>query len=82
MFCLIIHISSTITNQIYRQFFKWKIRGCPRDAMVYAMDCEIVACAITFTFGQIPPYPPSYELNSTNTVLQEEWPRYQITHEG
>ena len=35
--------------------------------------------AIAFTFGQIPlgkvrtPYPPSYGLNSTTTVLLGEW---------
>ena len=59
--------------------------GCPRGAMVKAMDCGIVVVssnssrAITITFGQIPseryepPYPPNYGLNSTPTVLLGEW---------
>ena len=39
--------------------------GCLRGVMVKAMDCRIVRYKL--------PYPPSYELNSTTTVLLGEW---------
>ena len=61
-------------------------RGCPRDVMVKAMDCGIVVRefvlqshyyvhfrANTLRKGIEPPYPPSYGLNSPNTVLLGEW---------
>ena len=62
-------------------------RGYPRGVMVKSMDCGIVVSefelnhAITFPFGQMKypwkrynsPYPPSYGLNSTTTVLLGEW---------
>ena len=60
--------------------------GCPRGIMVKAMDCGIVvsefvlqSCynvhfrANTLGKGMNLPYPPSYKLNSTTTVLQGEW---------
>ena len=55
--------------------------GCPRGVIVKAMDCEIVesefvlqSCYnVHFRANTIekyePPYPPSYGLNSTTTVL-------------
>ena len=68
-----------------RNYFTISIGGGPRGVMVKARDCGIVvrssysSRAITFTFGQIPlgryehPYPPTYGLNSTTTVLLGEW---------
>ena len=60
-------------------------RGCPRGVMVKAMDCGIVVRefvlqsryfvhfrANTLRKGMNPPYPPSYGLNSTTTVLLGE----------
>ena len=60
--------------------------GCPRGVMVKAMDCGIVVRefvlqsryyvhfrANTLGKGMNPPYPPSYGLNSTTTVLLGEW---------
>ena len=59
--------------------------GGPRGVMFKAIDCKIVVSEfvlqsrITFTFGSYPweryepPYPPSYGLNSTTTVLLGEW---------
>ena len=60
--------------------------GCPRGVMVKAMDCGIVVRefvlqsryyvhfrANTLGNGIEPPYPPSYGLNSTITVLLVEW---------
>ena len=56
--------------------------GCPRGVMVKAMDCGIVVSNFVLQFrslsGKHPwkmyesPYPPSYGLNSTTTVLPEE----------
>ena len=59
---------------------------CPRGVMVQAMDCRIVVREFVFQspyYVQLsdkypweryePPYPPSYGLNSTTTVLQWEW---------
>ena len=61
-------------------------RGCPRGVMVKAMDCGIIVSefvlqsryyvhfrANTLGKGIEPPYPPSYGLNSTTTVLLGEW---------
>ena len=59
--------------------------GCPRGVMVKAMTCGLVVSefvlqsryyvhfrANTLGKGIGPPYPPSYGLNSPNTVLLEE----------
>ena len=59
-------------------------RGCPRGVMVKALDSGIVVSefvlqsryyvhfrANTLGKGIEPPYPPSYGLNSTTTVLGE-----------
>ena len=69
--------------------------GCPRGAMVKAMVCGIVVSefvlqsryyvhsrANTLGKGIEPPYPPSYELNSPNTVLLGEWLWHEITYKG
>ena len=61
-------------------------RGCLRGVIVKAMDCGIVVSEFVFQShylvhfrvntlgkGMIPPYPPSYRLNSTTTVLLGEW---------
>ena len=60
--------------------------GCPGGVMVKAMDFGIVVCELklqsrfyvhfranTLRKGIEPPYPPSYGLNSTTTVLLGEW---------
>ena len=60
--------------------------GCPRGVMVKAMDCGIVVSEFVFQSCYYvhfrakypweryePPYPPSYGLNSTTTVLLGEW---------
>ncbi len=60
--------------------------GVSRGVMVKAMVCEIVAREFelqsryyvhfrtnTLGKGMNPLYPPSYELNSTTTVLLGEW---------
>ena len=60
--------------------------GCPRGVMVKAMDCGIVVrefvlqCVLLHSLSgkypwerYEPPYPPSYGLNSTTTVLLGEW---------
>ena len=57
--------------------FNPMIKGYPRGVMVEAKDCGIVVSEIEFQsrFWERykPPYPPSYGLNSTTTVLLEEW---------
>ena len=63
--------------------YKW---GCPRGVMVIVMDCanrsERVRAPVALLrslSGKYPweryepPYPPSYRLNSTTTVLFGEW---------
>ena len=65
---------------------KNKNRGCPRGVMVKAMDFGIVVSEFVFqsryyvhfranTLGKgiEPPYPPSYGLNSPNTVPLGDW---------
>ena len=60
--------------------------GCPRGVMVKAMDCGIVVREFVLQSRYYvhfrakypweryePPYPPSYGLNSTTTVLLGEW---------
>ena len=56
-------------------------RGCPRGVMVKAIDCGIVVSEFTLLCSLSgkypweryePPYPPSYGLNSTTTVLLGE----------
>ena len=62
------------------------IWGCPCGVMVKAMNCGIVVRefvlqshyyvhfrANTLGKGMNPPYPPSYGLNSSTTVLLGEW---------
>ena len=58
--------------------------------MVKAMDCGIVVSEFVLQSryyvhfrairGYEPPYPPSYGLNSTTTVLQGEWLWHKITY--
>ena len=54
-------------------------RGCPRGVMVKATDYGIVVALLRSLSGKYPwerykpPYPPSYGLNSTTTVLLWEW---------
>ena len=74
---------------------RWRIPvwGCPRGVMVKTMDCGIVVREFVLQLGYYvhfrantlgkrtnPPYPPSYGLNSTNTVLLWEW--HWITCKG
>ena len=60
--------------------------GSPRGVMVKAMDCGIVVPEFVLQSRYLrslsgkypweryePPYPPSYGLNSTTTVLLGEW---------
>ena len=57
--------------------------GCPRGVMVKAIDFGIVVSEFVLQYvhfrantlgkGIEPPYPPSYGLNSTTTVLLGEW---------
>ena len=62
------------------------MRGCPHGIMVKAMDCGIIVSEFviqsryyihfqinTLGKGMNPPYPPSYWLNNTTTVLLREW---------
>ena len=57
------------------------IMRCPRGVMVKAMDCGIVVrkFVLRSLSGKYPwercepPYPASYGLNSTTTVLLGEW---------
>ena len=64
---------------------KW-YRGCPHGVMVKVMDCGIIVSEFVLqsryyihfranTLGKDmnPPYPSSYGLNSTTTVLLGEW---------
>ena len=66
-------------------------RRCPCGVMVKAMDCGIVisefklqSCYYVpdkYTWERYePPYPPSYGLNSTITVLLEGWHWHLITY--
>ena len=48
-------------------------KGCPRDVMVKTMDCGIVVSEFELQSRYyVHPYPPSYGLNSTTTVLLGE----------
>ena len=53
------------------------VRGCPRGVMVKAMDCGIAllrSLSGKYSWKRYElPYPPSYGLNSTTTVLLGEW---------
>ena len=62
------------------------LRGCPHGVMVKALACGIIVSKFklqllyyvnfrtnTVGKGMNPPYPPSYGLNSTTTVLLGEW---------
>ena len=64
-----------------------KMGGCPRGVIVKVMNCGIVVCEFELQScyyihfqKKYPrkryesPYPPCYGLNSTTTVLLEEWP--------
>ena len=75
------HVTSDTTHLLH-----YKMRGCPRGVMVKVMDCGIVVSefvlqsryyvhfrANTLGKGIEPPYPPSYGLNITTTVLLGEW---------
>ena len=72
-----------------------KLRGCTRGVMVKAMDCGIVVTRVRTPVALLrllsdkypweryePPYPPSYGLNSTTTVLLEGWLWHEITYKG
>ena len=63
-----------------------ELDGCPRGVMVKAMDCgnrckqvRTLVVLLSSPSGKYPwerhdpPYPPSYGLNSTTTVLLGEW---------
>ena len=60
--------------------------------MVKVMDCRIVVSEFVLQSRSLsgknpweryePAYPPSYELNSTITVLLGEWIWHEITHKG
>ena len=69
--------------------------GCPHGVMVKALDCGIVVSEFKFqsryyvhfqtnTLGKAInlPYPPSYGLNSTTTVLFKGWVWHSITDKG
>ena len=62
-------------------FFLYLPRGCPRGVMVKSMDCGIIVSEFALLHSLSgkypweryePPYPPSYGLNSTTTVLLGE----------
>ena len=63
--------------------FFYSSGGCPRGVMVKVMDCGIVVSEFVFQLRSLsgkypweryePPYPPSYGLNSTSTVILGEW---------
>ena len=70
-------------------------RECPCGVMVKVMDCRIVVSKFelqscyyihfqtnTLGKGMNPPYPPSYGLNSTTSVLLGEWFRHWITYKS
>ena len=71
---------------LHMEFFLYLTRWvCPRGVMVKAMDCEIVVSEFVLQSRYYvhfwtnspweryePPYPPSYGLNSTTTILQGE----------
>ena len=62
--------------------------GCPCGVMVKAMDGRIIVALLHSLTGTYPweryepPYPPSYGLNSTTTVLLEGGLWHQITYKG
>ena len=64
--------------------------GCPRGVMVKAMDCGIGVheFELRSLLGKYPwernepPYPPSYGLNKTTTVLLGGWLWHKITYKG
>ena len=68
------------------------IRGCPRGVMVKAMDCGIVVSMFELHVLSLsgnypweryePPYPPSYALNCTTTVLLGQWLCHWMTYKG
>ena len=73
-------------RNLYMHISSCFMKGCPRGVIVKAMDCGIVvsefvlqSCyyvhfqANTLGKGMNPPYPPSYGLNSTTTLLLREW---------
>ena len=75
----------TSQNSIFAHTVK-RFQGFPRGVMVKTMDCGIVVSEFelqsrhyvyfrTNTLGKDmnPPYPPSYGVNSTTTVLLGEW---------
>ena len=72
---------------MYVSLYIW---GYPRGVMVKVMDCEIVVSAfelqllyyVHFRERYEPPYPPSYGLNSTTTVLLGEWLWHWITYKS
>ena len=80
--------TATLSMSNYYEFVCNKItyKLCPRGVMVKAMDCGIVVREFVLqsryyvhfranTLGKgmtPPPYPPSYGLNSTTTVLLGE----------
>ena len=84
-------ISSSLLKFSQNIFQHYSFRGCPRGVMVKAMDCRIVVSEFALLrslSGKYPweryelPYPPSYGLNSTTTVLLGEWLWHWITYKG
>ena len=86
--CLGIFKASPCIKQTDIKKVRKEYWGCPRGVMVKAMDCGIVVSefvlqsryfvhflANTLRKVMPPPYPSSYGLNSTNTVLlgEEHW---------
>ena len=69
------------------KYVSFWIGGCPCGGMVKAMDCRIVVSKFEFQLRYYvhfrtnkysweryePPYPPTYGLNSTTTLLLGEW---------
>ena len=73
---------STLLSYIFYSYVRYPLTGgCPRGVMVKVMDCGVrtpVArlCSLSgkYIWGRYkPPYPPSYGLNCTSTVLLGEW---------